>query len=186
MDRRVRKTRQALQEALITLILERGYENLTVQDVLDKANVGRSTFYSHFYDLEDLLQSEFEVLETEFEQHLSQSLGQADDLWAISRLMFQHAQSYRRIYQAIVGKSSEKIILKQLHQHLGAQIRAKLQAAWGKNDAMMLDMLENYLLSSFMALLKWWLDKNLPYSAEEMAQNYQNLCQDGIEKYRDI
>lgn len=185
MDRRVRKTRQALQEALITLILERGYEALTVQDILDRANVGRSTFYAHFYDLEDLLQSEFEVLQAEFEQHIAQAPQQGDDIWAISRLMFQHAQAYRRLYQAVVGKSSEKIIQTQLKHYLSLQIRAKLQISWGKNDAITLDMLENYLVTAFMGLLKWWLDKDLPYTAAQIAQIYQDLCQDGLAKYKD-
>ena len=54
-DRRVGKTRKALKEALTDLILEKGYEAVTVQDVIDRADVGRSTFYAHFVDKDDLL-----------------------------------------------------------------------------------------------------------------------------------
>src|SRR4029079_15081989 len=54
-DRRVARSRRALKEALTDLILEQGYESVTVQDVMDRADVGRSTFYAHFLDKDDLL-----------------------------------------------------------------------------------------------------------------------------------
>jgi AcrR family transcriptional regulator len=181
MDRRVQKTRQALQAALITLILERGYETLTVQDVLDRANVGRSTFYAHFYDLDDLLQSEFEVLQREFEQHLAQHPVTEPNLWEISTLMFQHAQAYQRLYQAVVGKESGKLIQKHLQDYLRQQIRARLTHDGGVLKH--LEIIETYLVSSFMGLLIWWLDKGLPYSPAEMAQLYQDLSKDGLDKF---
>jgi AcrR family transcriptional regulator len=62
-DRRVGKTRKALREALTDLILERGYESVTVQDLIDRADVGRSTFYAHFIDKDDLLMSIFAELQ---------------------------------------------------------------------------------------------------------------------------
>ena len=49
-DRRVQRTRKLLQDALMALILEKGYEAVTIQDIIDRANVGRSTFYAHFLD----------------------------------------------------------------------------------------------------------------------------------------
>lgn len=177
-DRRVTKTRQALQEALIALILEKGYAALTVQDVLDHANVGRSTFYAHFYDLDDLLQSEFEHLQAEFESYMAQNPAQEASLWEISRLSFQHAQHYQRLYQAIVGTETSKIIQKHFQDYLRQQIRARL-----KGDAATVEILETHLLSSFMGLLRWWLDKDLPYSAEKMAQIFEDLCKDSSEKF---
>jgi AcrR family transcriptional regulator len=66
-DRRIQRTRRLLQDALVGLILEKGYEAITVQDILDRANVGRSTFYEHFYDKDDLLLSSFEFLRDDFE-----------------------------------------------------------------------------------------------------------------------
>jgi AcrR family transcriptional regulator len=64
-DRRVRRTRRILIEALIQLILEKGYSRITVQDILDRADVGRSTFYSHFRDQEALLVACFDSLRDE-------------------------------------------------------------------------------------------------------------------------
>ena len=70
-DRRIQRTRQSLQTALSELIVEKGYEKVTVQDVIDRANVGRSTFYVHFESLDQLLLSGFEPLRMQFEDFLS-------------------------------------------------------------------------------------------------------------------
>jgi AcrR family transcriptional regulator len=179
MDRRVQKTRQALQDALIALILEKGYESVTVQELLDRANVGRSTFYAHFYDLEDLLQSELETLQAEFEQHLGAE-SKALDVWGMSRLMFQHAQAYQNVYKAIVGKASGQIIQKHLQAYLSAKFREGLKRDYAETELISIELLEYHLVSSFMALLIWWLDKDLPYSAEQMARIYQDLMSEGI------
>ena len=64
-DRRVQRTRKLLQDALIALVLEKGYEAVTIQDIIDRANVGRSTFYAHFLDKQHLFLSGFEQLRQE-------------------------------------------------------------------------------------------------------------------------
>src|SRR5262245_40478418 len=103
LDRRVQRTPQVLQEALVALILEKGYEAVTIQHVIDRANVGRSTFYAHFHDKEELLLSEFERLWSQLEQHLDGRVRSDEYPWGISTVMFQHAQSYHPIYKAVVG-----------------------------------------------------------------------------------
>ena len=176
VDRRVKKTRQALQETLIELILEKGYEAITVQDVLNRADVGRSTFYAHFYDLDDLLQSEFEVLQAEFEQHMSKH-PEGTTIWDLSRLLFHHAQGYKRLYKVVVGKTSGQIIQSKFYRYVSTQIRIRLERDYGSpnNKLLTLDILEHHLTSSFIELLSLWFDKNPHYSAEEMAQIYQHL-----------
>lgn len=181
-DRRVKKTRQALQEALIELILEKGYEGITVQHVLDRANVGRSTFYAHFYDLEDLLQSEFEVLQVELEQYMTKHPA-GTTLWDLSRLLFGHAQRYQGLYRVVVGKPGGQIIRSSFYRYLRDQVRLRLEADYGSvnHELLTLDILEHYLVSTFMELLSLWLDKNLSYSAEDMAQIYRDLVEASLD-----
>ena len=62
MDRRIIRTRGVLQHALTSLILKKGYEAITIQDICDEANVGRSTFYAHYTSKDDLKRSGFERL----------------------------------------------------------------------------------------------------------------------------
>ena len=183
LDRRVQRTRQILQEALIALIMEKGYEAVTVQDVIDRANVGRSTFYAHFLDKEMLLISQFETLQADFEKHLEDKSPASDTLWDFSLVMFRHAQHYQRVYQAIVGKQSGQIIQRHLEAYLMARIKKHLQQHWtgSKREAIPTDILAHYVVSTFMVLLIWWLDNELPHSPERMDKMYQQLIRNGID-----
>src|SRR5574337_330145 len=104
LDRRIRRTRKLLQDALLSLILEKSYDEVTVQDVIDRANVGRSTFYAHFQGKEDLFLSEFEELRMQFEDHLASQPIISSDPWDMSLMMFRHAQDQRQLYKALAGK----------------------------------------------------------------------------------
>src|SRR5205807_4575943 len=93
-DRRVQRTRQLLQDALISLMIEKGYEATTVQDIIDRANVGRATFYAHFADKETLLVSRLEDLRAMLAQQQQQTLTTRGGLCArrlgFSLAMLEH------------------------------------------------------------------------------------------------
>ena len=180
VDRRIQRTRQLLQEALLALILEKGYDAVTVQDVFDRANVGRSTFYAHFRDQEDLLLSGFENLRAQFEQHLLGQSPVAESPWALSLIMFQHAQEYQRVYKALVGEKGGNVMLAHIHKYLATLLREHLKLSGKKKGPVPPDVLAHYLVSSFMALLTWWLDHDLPYPAERMNEMYRQLTEPGV------
>ena len=183
IDRRVQRTRQILQEALLALILEKGYDAVTVQDVIDRANVGRATFYSHYQDKDALFLSGFESLRDQFEQHLSDQSPLDDDPWNLSLMMFQHAQSHLRIYKAMAGRQGGNVALGHIHKYLSTLIREhfKTQFSEQKKAQVPPDILAHFMVSSFMALLTWWLDHDLPYPAERMNEMFRKLTQPGIE-----
>lgn len=101
----------ALHKALMSLILERKYESITVQEILDRADVGRSTFYMHFQDKDELLFSGFHYLEEFLEsaQGVSTSVpGKSyERIIGFSLPMFEHAQEYRRVNRALLGSNAE-------------------------------------------------------------------------------
>jgi AcrR family transcriptional regulator len=182
-DRRIQRTRQLLQDALVALILEKGYEATTVQDVIDRANVGRSTFYAHFQDKEDLFLSGFEHLRSQFEEHLlGQSITETSP-WELSLVMFQHAQGYQRVYKALIGERSGPIVLAQIQKYLltliGEHLRPQLPA--GKKGVIPLEILTLYVVSSLTTLLTWWLDHDMPYPAEEINNMFRQLTQPALE-----
>jgi AcrR family transcriptional regulator len=183
VDRRVQRTRLLLQEALVALILEKGYETVTVQDLIDRANVGRSTFYTHFRDKEELFLSGFESLWSQFEKHLVNQAVPDASPWIISLILFQHAQSYHRVYKALVGKQAGHVMLSHIHKVLTVLTREHLKVRLSNNTSELVppDILAHYLVSSFLALLTWWLDNNLPYSAERMNEMYRHLTQPGMD-----
>lgn len=182
-DRRIRRTRQTLQDALIELIPEKGYDAITVQDVLDRADVGRSTFYAHFQDKDDLLLSGFEHLKTLFENHLMNVSASSDDPWSLGLSMFQHAQEQRQLYKALAGKQGGNIALTHIQKYLYTSLHDHLKAPLSKKKkGVPPEILAHYISSSFIALLTWWLDTDSKYSTEQMNNYFIQLVQPGIEK----
>src|SRR3954468_5964455 len=109
-DRRVQRTQQLLREALFALIRKKGFEMLTVQDIIDRANVGRATFYAHFDNKEDLLLSGFDVLRASLRKRqreaLSSQSGADERLFAYSYDLLSHVNEYRHLFRAMSGKRS--------------------------------------------------------------------------------
>lgn len=187
-DRRIQRTRKLLQDALLELILEKGYEAVTVQDVIDRANVGRSTFYAHFQDKESLFLSEFETLRTLFERHLLSQPATDTSPWNLSLVMFKHAQDNLQLYTALAGKQGGSLALTHLQKYLSSLLRAHLKQQLPKTDNPLVppEILAHYLVNAFMSLLTWWLDNNQPYSPEQMNEMFRQLTQPGVEAVMQI
>src|SRR6185437_5564859 len=102
LDRRVLRSRRLLQEALVALILERGYDAVTVQAVLDRADVGRATFYAHFEGKEALLLSLFEELRGSLQHELASitphTVARFGEGHGLLTPLFAHASRNRRLY----------------------------------------------------------------------------------------
>src|SRR5438093_4829455 len=110
-DRRVQRTRKLLQDALVSLMIEKGYEATTVQDIIDRANLGRATFYAHFADKETLLVSRLEDLRA-----MLALRQQAGGVLGFSLAMFEHARGHLSLYAAIVAKESGAFVLQRIHR----------------------------------------------------------------------
>jgi AcrR family transcriptional regulator len=182
-DRRVVRTRQLLRDALVSLILERGYEEVTVQDVLDRANLGRSTFYAHYRNKDDLLFSGFEEFAAGLHAraHDASGGGPAD----FSLHLFRHVSQMRRLLKALWGHQGSRAIMKRSEAAMSAVLRRQIeQMAQGKPDPTVpivpLDIAVHYVASSLMSLITLWLDRDLPYSAEQMNAMFQQLTMPGL------
>ena len=116
-DRRIRRTRRLLIEALIALIMEKGYSKLTVQDILDRADVGRSTFYAHFRDREALLLACFDNVRDELRTEIDAMTPGASlpDPARPAAAIFAHAQRRQPVYRALCGKQGGTIVIGHLH-----------------------------------------------------------------------
>jgi len=183
LDRRIQRTRRLLQDALIELILEMGYDAITVQDIIDRADMGRSTFYAHFEDKEGLLLSEFEHMQEQFDRHLGSQTIPAGSPWDLTLLMFQHAQSQFKLYKALIGRQGGNTMIAYMTKYLSALIQEhlKLHLSKKKKDAIPPEILAHYLVSSYMAMLTWWLDHDMPYPPERMNAMFEQLMRFGVE-----
>jgi AcrR family transcriptional regulator len=186
-DRRVSRTRRLLLDALMALIEERGYENITVQDILDLADVGRSTFYAHFRDKDELLLSWVEHLRELFEQQkveilTSRSTGRKPEANIVLDL-FRHTARHHRLYKAVAGRQSGEMILKYLHRYLNGLLVPVFEELTRKRREVPVpaEVAANYLVGTLLSLITWWLDHNMPYSPERMEEMFCTLTRPSIE-----
>jgi AcrR family transcriptional regulator len=189
-DRRVRRTRRLLREALVALILEKGYDRVTVQDVLDRADLGRATFYAHFRDKDDLLVSGFEALRESLRQHLARvaRLPRADEHRPVDGLglagaLFDHAGQQRRLYRALVGRRGGAAVLKHAREQFTALVREHLEEAAANRQAappVPLEVTVQFVVSAFLGVLTWWLDSDPPHTAEQIGRMFEQLAIPGV------
>ncbi len=130
-DRRIQRTRALLLSALLDLIVERGYEDVSVQDIVDRANVGRSTFYKHFLDKRELLLSGVDGLQellTQQRAALDTSEAARAPLLGFSLPLFQHVQSNLRFCRALLGPRSGAIVEPRVQRILADLVQEELAA----------------------------------------------------------
>jgi AcrR family transcriptional regulator len=168
-DRRVRRTRRALQDALVGLIVERGYPRTTVQDVLDRADVGRSTFYAHFRDKDALFASCFDDLRTDLEQALSSLEHAPGDPAKAVGVMFDHAYRNKQIYQAVGADHLHPMVFDALHTHLCTH-----------ENRLPVEVLAQYHAGALVGLLGWWVRAGFPYPPGEMARMCREMAAAGV------
>jgi len=185
-DRRVLRTRRALHQALIALILEKRYDKITVQDIIDRADVGRSTFYAHFLDKEDLLVKGFVMFSEDLQAHIgtAEDNGEEEDHILHSLTFFQHAYMHHELYRALKEGGGADVLLEAGRRHLEVDIQSHLQklSAEGKVPALPLPVITDFLAGAMLSVMMGWLDAGRPYAPEEINAMFQQLAMSGVEK----
>jgi AcrR family transcriptional regulator len=175
-DRRSQRTQQALMDALIALLTVKHYDEISINDIIDRANVGRSTFYTHYQAKDDLLKSGFErVLDMLIHQI---SFGEADqDLQLDTTPLFRHAQGHYELYRTLVWGSGFDLLTKDGHAALSAKFQESFtQLCQGKPEpSIPLEVLSYSMAGTLLILLKWWLDNKMPYAPDYMDEIFQQL-----------
>jgi AcrR family transcriptional regulator len=181
VDRRVRRTRESLGDALVELIREKPFVAITVQEVLDRAKVGRSTFYTHYRDKDDLFLSDVD----EFFEGLATLLSrrrEASDRIAPVRELFAHVAEVRDFYAALVasGKIHDVLEMGQGHLARGIESRLREMPRAGGLPAPARVATSAALAGALLSLLTWWLDRGMPGTPAEMDDLYHGLVWSGV------
>ena len=179
-DRRVRRTRELLQNALIDLIRERGYDSITIQDIVDRANVGRTTFYLHYNSKDELFVSCHEAIVSQFRIGPLHPLSREELLSPEAphglTSAYKHLEDARALlYSAFQGKDS-LLILRRMRDWSARDIEANLRSAFlAEESTIPLDVLALYLAGAQIGLVQWWLEKRQPHALETLAQTFHRL-----------
>ncbi len=178
-DRRVQRTRELLQKALIELISEQGNDAITIQDIVDRANVGRTTFYLHYSSKDELFMSCHEAIVSKFHFGPLHPLSREELLLPEAppgmTLAYGHLKDARMLLSVFQGKDS-LLILRRIRDASAQEIEANLRAVFVEADSTIpFDVLANYLAGAQIALVQWWLEKRRPYTPENLAQTFHRL-----------
>ena len=179
-DRRIQKTTNLLREALVSLIAEKPYDSIVVKEILDRANVGRSTFYTHFRDKDDLLIGCIhDMLGRVPAPTRSPGKGQEWVLW-FSLPVFDHHYRHAHAWGDRIGPRGRAI----LHEHLRRVLTEIITEAITKSDLrsgrqparqIPSELISSYIASTFVLVLNWWLDKRMRLPAKEINDVFRRL-----------
>ena len=181
VDARVRKTREALGDALVALMQEKPFDSITVQDLLDRANVGRSTFYSHFSDKEDLQISDAD----EFYEGLSMALsahGDKSERVFPAKEFFAHVAEAWEFVSALIasGKMADNMELAQAHFARGIEQRLNEIPKAAHIPAVERPVIAFAQAGSLLSLLRWWVDRGMKEPAEDMDKLFHRMFWNGL------
>lgn len=168
------RTKDRLQRALMSLIGEKGYDKITVRDLIDRADVGRSTFYAHYETKDDLLLAGLEHLTRDIELHLADDPGAVDTILP-SLGIFRHVAANHGLFREMLGSRGIDLVQRAALDLLTAMARSKIDGTAGKPSEVPADTRAAFAAGSLMAFLGWWLDNDMPHSPEEMAGMYRQM-----------
>ncbi|AKJ11043.1 TetR family transcriptional regulator [Streptomyces incarnatus] len=179
-DRRVRRTRAALRAALVELVLEKGFHAITVEEIAERADVGRATFYAHYRDKEDLLVGIVQDL-AEDRERLLPAVTQAREKGFTGQpvlYIFQHAQQERPVYQVILRGEGDGRALREFTELIRTQAEQVFRTRaeqLGATPRIPLDIVARAWTGELIGLLTWWVENDTGYSAEEITAHLRDL-----------
>jgi len=184
-DRRVQRTQQLLRAALLSLIEEKGFEDLTVQQIIDRANVGRATFYAHFDSKEDLLVSGLDGLRLALKELQTQARsrsGSDDRLFSFSHEIFAHIAEYRKVFRSMVGKPSGALVQQLLQKIVIELVRDDVKAMVGGREqkSAPAEAIVQFVTGGLFALAMVWASGRLSLSVDEVDAVFRRLAMPGL------
>jgi len=181
-DQRVRRTRDRLGDALVDLFVEKPFDNITVQDVLDRAGVSRSTFYTHYRDKNDLFLSDAEDFFEAMATALSR-FGDKSERVAPVRELFAHIAEVRPFYDALVesGRMHDVMELGQGHFARGIEQRLNEMPRARAIPPDRRGAIAHGLAGSLFSLLTWWVQHGMTSPPEEMDKLFHRLVWNGAD-----
>jgi AcrR family transcriptional regulator len=171
LDRRVLRTRDALRYALITLLEVRGWDDINIQDLCELANVGRSTFYLHFQNKEELLVGSFDDLRTWVCSQASRKNSKGDAMPFV-RGLIEHVYEQRSLFKSIIGRRSGHVVQKRFREMVCRLVEEEgvpSHAGWKQKAG------ARYIAGALVELLAWWVDSGKGHTADEIEEFFYQL-----------
>jgi AcrR family transcriptional regulator len=189
-DRRIQRTRQSLRTALLTLIKEKGYDAISIEEITERANVGRATFYLHYKDKEDLLLEEFSEMANEKVQVLSEvpfsawlpSPDDAKDKQPSSPLLvvFEHIYDNSELYYILLKSEKSSRVVERIRK-ISTESIVKFMETKAKTEPLSLlfkvpvEFLAAFFSGALLSTVDWWLEEDMRHTPKEITRLFQSL-----------
>ena len=183
MDRRIQKTRTAILNAFERLLAEKRYEQITVRDIIDEADIGRSTFYAHFETKDDLLKYTCrELFEHIFDEHPASETshdfsGEAGSPETMLTHILYHLKDDRARYMRIFSCESADIFWRYFRSQLEDLVGRSGIRRRAADLRVPEDYYMNFYCSAYIESVKWWFHHGLKAAPEELASCFERVTE---------
>ncbi|HEY6455517.1 MAG TPA: TetR/AcrR family transcriptional regulator [Steroidobacteraceae bacterium] len=176
-DLRAVRTRGEIASALIGLTLEKGFDEISVQEICEKAGVGRSTFYAHFKDKDDLFIRHTVVFGRALGRHLAwdEALG---SYRFPARGLFEHVRQMKPLFDSLARARKTEFIMKVWHNNIAEAFEQRIlavRAGGSTATEIPAEILAQQLAGTLRTLMVWWMDYHYPLAEEAMEKQFQRL-----------
>ena len=191
VDRRVQRTLQALRTSLLELIKEKDYDEISIEEITERANVGRTTFYKHYKDKEDLLMEEFSATMYERAQALSEipfsvwvpiSEEDLQKNMALQPLLlvFEHIHNNSELYNLLLNSTNSSKIIERI-RNVSTDAIVKFAEAKMETDPIPLlsevpiEFFAAFFSGALISVVGWWIKEDMRHSPEEVTNMFRSL-----------
>lgn len=182
LDRRVRRTRRLLGEALVALITEKEYESISITDITERADLNRATFYLHYGSKEELL---VDMLEERFDELVQrmEAINPNRPQWETYEaevLIFEHAAEHHKMYKVLLGQNGVGYVVNRIVQYIADVVEEDMKRFITTDDINIpLPLVAQHVAGALYAQLAWWITHDMPYTPEYMAKITHRMCMRG-------
>jgi len=173
VDRRVRRTKKSLEDALIALTLEKEYDEITIQEITERADVGYRTFFRHYSDKDELLKDVLDTTMMELRELMTppspEILVDPNFKAAVFKegvILFRHVQEHCDLYRVLLR--SERTFIESVMAFAIQGMEANLGSLVAPDIS--IEIMANHMAWATLALVRWWLDSDMLYSPEVMGE----------------
>lgn len=168
MDRRIKKSRTAIYQAFIHLLNRQNYDTITVQDIIDLADVGRSTFYAHFESKEMLLE---EVCEDLFAHSFAKPQAQSDIHGTLTHIFYHFKNNQDKVATLLLSNNLyfTKRLKAELQHYVFPLVRTPLLY---QKKHVPETFLEHFVATTFIETINWWLQQRQPIEEKTIASYF--------------
>lgn len=168
VDRRILKSQEAIKNAVIELMSEKKFDDITIQDISDRANVSRGTIYLHYMDKYDLLDKLIEEHINKLRE-ICESAAEMDFIDA-NLPWFEYLEQHYLFFSTMLASKGAPSFRSQFLEFLIEEFKDEVDTANGKNQGLNEEVILQFIVTSYVGIVEWWFQNGMPYPPNVMAE----------------